>query len=71
MKPSACGAHVLKVGMKVSMPKMMVCAIKKGLSSRVSASRGTLDTLDVTKSKPPTGGVIMPSVKLKITTIAK
>lgn len=57
--------------MKVSKAKMMACAIKKGLSSRVSASSGTLATFDVTNSRPPTGGVIMPSVKLKMTTMAK
>ena len=62
---------MLKAGMKVSMAKMMACAIKNGLSSRVNASRGTFATLEVTNSKPPTGGVIMPSVKLKMTTMAK
>ena len=50
-------------GTKVNSTSTTPCAQRKGLSSRVRAVRGTLDTLEVTKSSPPTGGVIMPSVK--------
>ena len=64
LKPSACGTQVVRDGMKVSSMRIRPCTHRKGLSSRVSALSGTLDTLEVTNSRPPTGGVIMPSVRL-------
>ena len=64
LKPSACGTQVVRVGMKVSSMRIRPCTQRKGLSSRVRAESETLDTLEVTNSRPPTGGVIMPSVRL-------
>ena len=64
LKPARRGSQVLSAGRKVMITRIRPCASRNGLSSRTSACIGTRDTLDVTNSSPPTGGVIMPSVRL-------
>ena len=64
LNPRALGNQVLKAGKKVSSNSTAPCAHKKGSSSRTSGPIGTRATLEVTNSRPPTGGVIMPSVRL-------
>src|SRR5690606_18232581 len=71
LKPSTCGSQVESCGTKVSSTSTTPCAHRKGTSSRTSAVIGTFETLQVTNSSPPTGGVIMPSVRLTMTIMAK
>jgi hypothetical protein len=64
LKPNARGSQMLSDGSKVKITSTTPCAIKNGLSSRTKSDSGTLERFDVTNNKPPTGGVIMPGVRL-------
>jgi len=66
----AWGNQVLKPGTSVSSNRTTSCAPSIGISWRVSLPIVTPETMVVTNSSAPTGGVIMPSVRLTITTMA-